>query len=104
MGGPSVFEPLVRGGSCNFQLPMGGHHIFNRNRYTFICQITGEISLEKERSIQPFSQGCAVGELHASPCVPYMKQKRETGRRGMQKRRVASPLRMWNGRNSLEID
>ena len=23
-GGPSVFEPLLRGGSCNFQLPFGG--------------------------------------------------------------------------------
>ena len=23
-GGSSVFEPLVRGGSCNFQLPVGG--------------------------------------------------------------------------------
>ena len=28
-GGSSVFEPLVRGGSCNFQLPTGvGHPVF----------------------------------------------------------------------------
>ena len=28
-GGSSVFEPLVRGGPCNFQLPIGvGHPVF----------------------------------------------------------------------------
>ena len=37
-GGSSVFEPLVRGGSCNFQLPMGvGHPVFffHENGHTF---------------------------------------------------------------------
>ena len=50
-GGSSDFEPLVRGGSCSFQLP------------------PGEISLEKE-SIQAFSDKYAVDARHASPCVP----------------------------------
>ena len=37
-GGSSVFEPLVRGGSFNFQLPIGvGHPVFffNGNPHTF---------------------------------------------------------------------
>ena len=35
-GGSSVFEPLVRGGSFNFQLPIEvGHPVFYGNWHTF---------------------------------------------------------------------
>ena len=36
-GGSLVFEPLVRGGSCNFQLPIGVGHpvLFCGNWHTF---------------------------------------------------------------------
>ena len=58
-----------------------------RNRHTFICQPTGEISLEKERNIQDFSEKYAedkdfgVKYMHHLASLNMMKQKRERGRR-----------------------
>ena len=47
-GGSSVFEPLVRGGSFDFQLPMGGGSSYFRTGIgTPVCQ-------PAESSIQAF--------------------------------------------------
>ena len=85
--GHQIFEPLVRGGSCSFQLPVGvGHSIFKMNRHTFICQPAGEMSLEKE-IIQAFSEKYAADQdlvvkyIHDLAYLNMMKQKRERGRR-----------------------
>ena len=70
--GSSVFEPLVRGGSCSFQLPMdGGSSYFKRNGHTFICQPAGEMSVEKESSIRTFFEKYAVDQ---GLVVKYMHQ------------------------------
>ena len=68
----------------HFQLPMGvGHPIFKRNRHTFICQPTGEISPEKESNIQAFSEKYAADQdlvvkyIHHLAYLNTMKQKRE---------------------------
>ena len=51
------------------------HPIFERSRHSFICQAAGEISVEKESSIQAFSAKYGVDQdllvkYHASPCIP----------------------------------
>ena len=63
-GRSTVFEPLVRGGSYNFHLSMwgGSSYFFKWNRHTFLCQPTGEISLEKESNIQAFSEKYVVDQ------------------------------------------
>ena len=60
---------------------------FKRNGYTFICQSTGENSLEKESNIQAFSEKYTVDQdlgvkyMHHLAYFNMMKQKRERGRR-----------------------
>ena len=81
-GGSSVFELMVRNGSCNFLF-------FARNRHTFICQLTGEISLEKESNfIQAFSEKYAVAiYMYHFAYLNMMKQKRERDRREKAERK-----------------
>ena len=46
-----------------FSYPWGvGHPIFKRNGHIFICQPAGEIPVEKESSIQAFSEKYAVDQ------------------------------------------
>ena len=58
-GGSSVFEPLVRGGSFNFQIPMGGgSSYFMTGIDTPVCQPAGEIShgTHLHGTLQPLPQ------------------------------------------------
>ena len=61
-GGLSVFEPLVRGGSCNFHLSMGGRSsYFLRGISThFSANLQVEFHLKKESNIQDFSEKYVV--------------------------------------------
>ena len=46
VGGSSVFEPLARGGSCNFKLPVGmGHPVFIMGFDTHLTQSTTKVTL-----------------------------------------------------------
>ena len=57
-GGSSVFEPLVRGGSFNFQLPMGVSYlvffvfffVFNRNWFIFLTIDNRGKSFQSQRT------------------------------------------------------
>ena len=65
MGHQFLNPSVVRGGSFNFQLPMGGgSSYFMTGIDTLVCQPAGEISLEKESSIQKlvFSEKYAVDQ------------------------------------------
>ena len=75
-----------------------GHPILKRKRYAFICQPAGEMSVEKESSIQAFSEKYAVDQylvvkyIHHLAYLNMMKDKRERGRSENAER--VSPMRM----------
>ena len=58
------FCTIGRGWVVQFSAAHGGWVIlfYNRNRHTFVYQPVGEISLEKERSIEAFSEKYAVDQ------------------------------------------
>ena len=67
--GRSIFSYPCRGGSSYFITGMG----------TRVCQPAGDISPEKESSIQAFSEKYAVApdlEVHASLCFDEAKERK----------------------------
>ena len=53
-GGSSVFEPLVRGGLFNFQLPMGGSSCFLTGIATHLTQSTTEVTSSSSKGQKQF--------------------------------------------------